>query len=173
MQIYKSIIHHNLLLSDVSCWFSLWKIVKTHMKTPTTYPAASTYKVPIHPKPGPPTWAHAQCNGEDLGDATLGPTLGINALPFRFRIQEMIVLKVLTKHKQRVGILRDSIPTWYIICIISHVVLKVCMFKTTTNIQTWTRTRKFPADTSTKSKFSTKTRLWVASVTACLAAQGD
>lgn len=126
MQIYKSIIHHNLLLSDVSCWFSLWKIVKTiwkHQQLTQQLQLTRSLSIPNQA----PTWAHAQCNGENLGDATLGPTLGINALlwlaekctrnlgdlasvhwvlkimGFTFRVQEIIVFFSLYRHKQGVS----------------------------------------------------------------------
>lgn len=85
----------------------------------------------------------------------------------------MIVVKVLIKHKQRGRDPQGQYPN-----LIYNMHIIACQaeglhVQNDNYIQTWTCTPKFPADTSTKSKFSTKTRLWVASVTACLAAQGD
>lgn len=144
MQIYKSILHHNLLLSDFSCWFFLWKIVKTIWKHQQLTQQKLRLQGPYLSQTRPPPERMHSAMVKILEMPLLGQLWA--SMPwFRCRVQEMIVLKVLLEH-QGSGF-SGTVSQLYHMHIIAGCA-EVSHLQKDNYIQTWTRAPKFSADTS-------------------------
>lgn len=115
--------------------FPCEKLWKLYENTNNLHPAASTYKVPNHPKPpnqAPPPERTHSAMVKILEMPLLGQLWASMPCCLGLGFRKWLSWRFSLSISKGVGILRGSIPTWYIICILSHVKLKVCMFKTTT-----------------------------------------